>query len=442
MINKIGNILSGAQSKQLTAIKNVQRDIDTTQLKLASGKDVNKALDNPSNFFNAKSLTSSASDLNRLLDTIGQSTRTIQETDIAIRAVQKLIDQAEALLIEAEIELFPSGGEPEPTIIPDSIADFIPYAGAQDGGGTVSLANGGLDITFSGNNWKRLDFGYTITENTILRFDYQSTILPEISAIGFDNDNNFSNNPNFFFLNGTQNGGISYAAPQPTFEYDRSGDVVSIEIPVGQFFTGDFNFITFINDHDAAPANGNATFTNVTFFEGNDVLLPRDKQERAAQYEAQYNEILNQLDALVEDASYRGINLLDSDDLRTDFNAPRTNFLETEGIDGTSLGLGLTDRSFQSLNRLRTSLGQVREARETLREYNATIASDLNIIQTRLDFTQKSINTLKNGSEDLTLTDLNEAGAEMISLQTRQSIQISILSQQDTSIADLLQSLI
>lgn len=440
MVSDIGNILSGAKSKQLLAIKQVQRDLDGTQLKLASGKDVNKAIDNPSNFFTAKSLTSSASDLNRLLDTIGQSIRTVQETDIAIQAAQKLIDQAEALMVEAEIALFPNGGEPEPTIIPESPADFIPYAGFQDGGGTVTLDNDGLDITLSGNNWKRLDFDYTITENTILRFDYQSTILPEISAIGFDDDNNFFNNPNFFFINGTQSGGIPYAVPQPTFEYDRSGDKVSIEIPVGEYFTGNFPYITFINDHDAAPANGNATFSNVTFFEGDDVLLPRDKRELAAQYEAQYAEILNQLDALVEDASYRGINLLDSDDLRTDFNADRTNFLETEGIDGTSLGLGLTDRSFQSLNRLRTSLDQVRDARGTLREYNASIASDLNIIQTRQDFTRQSIDTLKNGSDDLTLTDLNEAGAAFLSLQTRQSIQFSILSQQDSSIADLLQS--
>ncbi len=52
----------------------------------------------------------------------------------------------------------------------------------------ASTSDGFQTIDFSGNSWKKIDLGYTITANTILEFDFQSTAQGEIQGIGFDND--------------------------------------------------------------------------------------------------------------------------------------------------------------------------------------------------------------------------------------------------------------
>jgi flagellin len=55
-----------------------------------------------------------------------------------------------------------------------------------------------------------------------------------------------------------------------------------------------------------------------------------------------------------------------------------------------------------------------------LREDSATLSSNLSVIQTRIDFTTDMVNTLKEGADKLTLADINEEGANMLMLQTRQ----------------------
>ena len=100
--------------------------------------------------------------------------------------------------------------------------------------------------------------------------------------------------------------------------------------------------------------------------------------------------ILQQLDELVEDASYRGTNLLTNGTLQTPFNETGENYLVTEGIGATSpsgLGLGLSGADFRSIEVVEAKLEQLRNAREVLRSYSGTVSSDLVIIKTREVFT-------------------------------------------------------
>ena len=64
----------------------------------------------------------------------------------------------------------------------------------------------------------------------------------------------------------------------------------------------------------------------------------------------------------------------------------------------------------------------------TLRSTAKTLASNLNLVTTRQDFTDKMIATLKTGGDNLTLADMNEEGANMLMLQTRQALGIQSLS--------------
>ncbi|MBL4804835.1 MAG: flagellin, partial [Alphaproteobacteria bacterium] len=154
----------------------------------------------------------------------------------------------------------------------------------------------------------------------------------------------------------------------------------------------------------------------------------------------EYSKILEQLDQIAIDANYRGINLLGDEDLTTFFNEDRSNFLVTEGLDATRLGLGIREVDFLSFEEVDQALEDLREARRVVRTYGSTLAGDLNIITTREAFTEETINTLKAGSDDLVVADQNEVGANMLALQTRRLIQVntlSLASENNSAIIDL-----
>ncbi len=439
MVSSVNSILNPVQQRQLTALRSTARLVDSVSARLASGLAVNSAIDDPQNFFASQSLGFRASDIARRLDGIQQSIRTLQEAQNGLDSAFDILDLAESYLVDIEERYRAGEIVPEPlgdptnvTNIRPAATDFLGYAGSQDSGGPVAVTNGGQEFTLSGNLWKRLLVNYTVTPDTVLEFDFEGPIIPEIAAIGFDNDNTFNNDNDRFFLYGTQLGGLNYSAPIGTFQYPGTG-VVHVEIPVGTFFTGTFSHLTFINDDDSNPT-GTSIYSNVFLREGpidNALVGPPGLQEG-------YEAILDQLDALIEDSDYRGLNLLSNEDLVTLFNENGTSRLTTESIDATSSGLGLEREDFNSIEAVQVKIAEVREAREALRRYNSSIASDLNILQTRLDFTRETINTLLAGGDDLVVDDQNQAGAEFLALQVRQQIQFSTLATPQASITDFL----
>ncbi|WP_234419727.1 DUF4347 domain-containing protein [Nodularia spumigena] len=120
------------------------------------------------------------------------------------------------------------------------------------------------ELGLSGNTWKKLDIGsYNITNNTILEFEFQSSKRGEIHGIGFDTDNDVVNNPqNLFQLSGTQNWGLNNFK-----NYSTGSGWQSYSITVGDYFTGDFNYLTFANDHDVASPDSNGQFRNIQLYE-------------------------------------------------------------------------------------------------------------------------------------------------------------------------------
>ncbi len=141
-----------------------------------------------------------------------------------------------------------------------------------------------------------------------------------------------------------------------------------------------------------------------------------------------YNNLRSQIDTLVQDASYRGVNLLNGDDLTTFFNENNTSQLTTSGATFTSDGLGLTEASFRSSTEIELTNTQARSALASVRSFGSTLANNLSIIQTRQDFTEQTINTLQAGADDLTVADQNEEGANLLALQTRQTLGVTSLS--------------
>jgi flagellin len=141
-----------------------------------------------------------------------------------------------------------------------------------------------------------------------------------------------------------------------------------------------------------------------------------------------YNEIRSQIDTIVQDANFRGVNLLNGDDLTTFFNEDRTSSLVTEGQTFTSGGLGLNEATFRTESAIEGDLDRVIDALASIRAFGSTLANSLSIIQTRRDFTSETVNVLKSGAEDLTVADQNEEGANLLALQTRQALGVTSLS--------------
>lgn len=444
MVGNVGNILNGAQLRQLTALKATARKADDAQLRQATGLRVNRAIDNPDNFFSSRALDNRAGDLQRLLDGIENSLQKIKTAQDGIDSLFDVLNTSESFLTEYE-QLLTAGEVDVQEVLDtsfftvyDDTAAFTAYGGpGQDSGLPVQLQADSFGFTLDDNMWKRIAFGDTITADTILEFDFRSTNIPEIAGIGFDNDTSFANSNDQFFLYGTQLGGLSYAAPIPTFQYDGSGDWVHVTIPVGTYFTGNFSHMTFFADDDGGGDDGDAMFRNVVVHTG-EYTYGGTNLTVADTYEQRYRALLDQIDQLALDTNYRGTNLLDGDDMLTSFNEYRTSSLKTEGIFASSAGLGLEYEDFTTVEAIQTKISQVKQARADLRAYASSLTQDFNILKSRDDFTRTMMNVLLEGKDELTLSDQNQDGAELLAIQTRQIIQTSVLALRTPSIADFL----
>ncbi len=96
-----GIVLSSSVRQNLLSLQSTADLLATTQNRLATGKKVNTALDNPTNFFTAQSLDSRAGDINNLLDGIGNGVQVLQAANTGITSLQKLVDTAKSLANQA-----------------------------------------------------------------------------------------------------------------------------------------------------------------------------------------------------------------------------------------------------------------------------------------------------------------------------------------------------
>jgi len=96
-----GIVLSASVRQNLLSLQSTADLLATTQNDLATGKKVNSALDNPTNFFTAQSLDNRASDIGNLLDGIGNGVQVLQAANTGITSLQSLIDSAKSIANQA-----------------------------------------------------------------------------------------------------------------------------------------------------------------------------------------------------------------------------------------------------------------------------------------------------------------------------------------------------
>ncbi len=95
---------------------------------------------------------------------------------------------------------------------------------------------------------------------------------------------------------------------------------------------------------------------------------------------------------------------------------------------GDIAGVTVNVANFTDNTTIEANITEIDNAVSALRTEAQKLASNLSTIQIRADFTDQMVNTLTNGADNLVLADMNEEGANMLMLQTRQALSTTSLS--------------
>jgi flagellin len=358
-------VLSSGIRANLLSLQNTASLISTTQQRLSTGLKVNSALDNPIDYFTASSLNANAGNLGNLLDAVSNAVQTVQAANNGITSITKLVQSAQALIQQAQ----------------QSAATT-----AVDTGTVSGLTAGSSFAVTSANTITISDGTSTATITSTGNVTVQQIINAVNTTPGLQINAELSANGNLLLeatgANAITVGGTSTA-----------GEKAQFGLAAGT----------------TAAGGVNATRSSLA---------------------TQYNQVLAQIDQLSGDSGFNGVNLLAGQSLQVVFNVSRTSSLVLQGVTFNSAGLGISQaaNNFQTNTSLANASSQLTSSLTSLQNQAASFGTNLSVIQIRQSFTSATINTLQTGADNLTLADTNQEGANLLALQTRQSLAETALS--------------
>jgi flagellin-like hook-associated protein FlgL len=162
----------------------------------------------------------------------------------------------------------------------------------------------------------------------------------------------------------------------------------------------------------------------------------------------QFNTLLTQIGQLAGDSGFNGVNLLAGNTLSVNLNETGSSSISVTGTNYTNtanapLSVANATNNWASASDITAASTALSTALTSLQSESQTLSSSLSTVQIRQDFTQAMINTLQTGSDNLTLADSNEEGANLLALQTRQQLSttaLSLAAQADQNVLRLFQS--
>jgi len=404
-------ILSASVRQNLLSLQSTADLLSTTQNRLATGKKVNSALDNPTNFFTAAGLDNRASDINNLLDGIGNGVQVLQAANTGITSLQKLVDTAKS--IANQVLQAPTGYSVKASAT----------TAAPTGAGPLGVAGTAADLTNAGtNSLQGKTFVFTPATGA-------ATTLTISNVAGAGNVNSID----------AFNTALSAAGIGLTASLASNGSVTFTSTANNASQTLTLGTTAAAN---TVALSGTGTFALVGT--GTPTADPASQAIRS-NLVSQYNNIIQQITTTSQDASFNGINLLNGDNLNLTFNETGKSTLNITGVTYNATGLGLASLTAgtdfldsSSANKVLTVLST---ASSSLRTQASVLGSNLSIVQIRQDFSKNLINVLQTGSSNLTLADTNEEAANSQALSTRQSIAVSALALANQSQQSVLQLL-
>jgi flagellin len=390
-------VLSTGVRANLLALQQTTELITTTQTRLATGRRVNSALDNATNFFMANSFQTSVANLNTLLDQMNLAQRTLDQANNGITQITNLLKTAKGTLSQA------LAATPMTATLTGTAANLA---------GTTTFASLGFatgdTITINDGTTNTVVFTTTATQTI-------QSLLTLINAGGAS-----TNHRNRAELSG--DGRILLEGTTGT---------AAITITSSSANTTALQNLGFNALATVGTVNNTAASTGTT---------SAARTSLAAQFEV----LRTQIDELARDSTFNGVSLLNNQSVTVIMNQSATTKLIVAGNNDTSLGLGIlaSTNSFQTNFDANTAFANIEKALATLQNQASTYTANVAVIQDRTDFTKQTINTLQTGTNDLTLADANQEGASLLALQTRQSLSstaLSLATQADQNVLRLFQ---
>src|SRR6476469_7132754 len=303
-----GIVLSASVRQNLLSLQSTADFLSITQNRLATSKKVNTALDNPTNFFTAASLDSRASDINNLLDGIGNGVQVLQAANTGITSLQKLVDTAKSIANQ----------------VLQAPADSSVKASATSLAPTAATIGTAADLTLGGtNSLNGKTFIFTPATGA-------ATTITVSSTVAAGNVNSID-----AFNTALSAAGLGLTA---SLASDGSITLTSTNDNASQILT---TGTTAAANTIAISGTDTATLVTPTGGAAGKPLADAASQAIRANLVSQYNNVIQQITTTSQDASFNGINLLNGDDLKLTFNETGKSTLNIKGVTFNAAGLGL-----------------------------------------------------------------------------------------------------
>ncbi len=365
--------ISAGVRSNLLALQNTANMLTATQERLATGKKVNSALDNPLNFFTAKGLNDRADGLNSLLDGMSNGIQTVKAANKGLESITKALDTLKGIANQAKAD----AGQVSNTATSSVVANT-----------SMALGAGGLAIT----NGDTLTFTDGVTNAvTTITVDSSGTrnVQDLINQINTDSAGAYTARITNGNLQVSSNSGNGFAV---------------------------------------AGTAATAVFGGATT---NSVSSGTVDQAKLNSYAKQFNETLQSITQIASDSGFNGTNLLAATaSLKVNFNEDGTSNTTLQGKDVSLSGLGLGNLSETASTVLNFSnaLTALTSAYSTVKQATGDLSNKLSLIQNRQDFSKGIADVLKSGADNLVNADTNAEAANVLALQTRQQLSQTALS--------------
>jgi flagellin-like hook-associated protein FlgL len=364
----------------LLSLQDTANTLEATQLRLSTGKKVNSALDNAVNYFQSQTLANRAADLLSYKDELGQGIQTINAATNAITSITSLVKSAQAVAQNAKSQL--SQAATNQTLTVSSLSGF-------SGGATICISGS----TFTG----------VTSAGSIGGANFYVGGTTDQAAMSLANAINMTTET-------TTDVKATVAGSVLTISPSGSGTTMTASSILLTGYTNNFS--------ESSIASGGDLTNSIS----------------------SYNSLVTQLNNMQADASYGGTNLLSSSDSMT-VHFGNSHTLTVTGFDGTASGLGMdTSASWSDNTSIQSSLDKITTALTNLQTQSSRLSTNLSIVTARNTWINDISQTLQSGADKLVNADTNEEGANMLMLQTRQSLgttALSLSSQQSQSVLRL-----
>lgn len=453
--------LSSAVRQNLLSLQKTADSMSLTQNRLATGKKVNSALDNPTNFFTSSALSARSKDLSNLLDSMSNGIKTLEAADNGLTSITKNLESMQSTLRQArqdksfKTESFDFEATTiQAVVLGDAAGENLGSLDTQttvtlqsiEGTAAADASDGSFSIAFTDNDG---------TAQTVDVQTQTGDTLKEV-ANKINSALRESDTGNNGILASVVDGGLRITAGRTVTITEGATGTAGADLGIVAASANDTaesvdELVAAINNDEVASASVRASNNNGSLRIENlsTGSLDVDLQDGGAVSQGsnriggnsvrsdlatQFNELRDQLDKLADDASYNGINLLRGDKLTITFNETATSTIDIQTKNGeaiTAARLSLNDIDASDLDSdtdIDSLLSNVSGALNTIRSQSSAFGSNLSIVQNRTDFTKNMMNTLQTGGDALVLADTNEEAANMLSLQTRQQLSSTALS--------------